>query len=80
MGEAKRVFGDRIDCAERATDAVLRADALIILTEWKEFQSPNFEQLSKALKNETNVRRPKPLRSGHRKPVRSRLRGYWSGA
>ena len=32
-----------------AMEAVERADALIILTEWKEFYSPNFEQLIKSL-------------------------------
>ena len=32
-------------------DAVKDTDALIILTEWKEFRSPNFKKLTSLLKN-----------------------------
>lgn len=36
---------------ESKYDALLGADALILLTEWKEFRSPDFHEISKRLKN-----------------------------
>ena len=48
--EAKRVLGSSIDFATRAVDAIEGADALVIVTEWKEFRSPSFELLADKLK------------------------------
>jgi UDPglucose 6-dehydrogenase len=48
--EAKRVLGSSIDFASRAVDAIEGADALVIVTEWKEFRSPSFELLADELK------------------------------
>jgi UDPglucose 6-dehydrogenase len=48
--EAKRVLGSSIDFASRAVDAIDGADALVIVTEWKEFRSPSFELLAEKLK------------------------------
>ena len=48
--EAKRVLGSSIDFATRAIDAIEGADALVIVTEWKEFRSPSFELLADKLK------------------------------
>jgi UDPglucose 6-dehydrogenase len=48
--EAKRVLGSSIDFANRAVDAIEGADALVIVTEWKEFRSPSFELLAEKLK------------------------------
>ena len=44
MDEARRVFGDepRISYAETPMAALDDADALVIVTEWKEFRSPDF--------------------------------------
>lgn len=52
MREARRIFGDdaRIAYAENPTAALAGADALIIVTEWKEFRSPDFEAIRAALK------------------------------
>ena len=36
---------------ESKYDAVKDTDALVILTEWKEFRSPNFKMLTSLLKN-----------------------------
>jgi UDPglucose 6-dehydrogenase len=50
--EAKRIFGERADlvyCA-KARETLEGADALAIITEWKEFRSPDFENLKKQLK------------------------------
>ena len=53
MEEAKRIFGDepRINYAASPLEAVDNADALIIVTEWKEFRSPDFNQIKNALNN-----------------------------
>ena len=50
IDEAKRVLGTSIDYANRAVDAIEGADALVIVTEWKEFRSPSFDLLAEKLK------------------------------
>ena len=52
MGEARRVFGDepRVSYAEAPLPALDGADALIIVTEWKEFRSPDFGAIKERLK------------------------------
>ena len=53
MHEARRVFGDepRLRYADKAMDALEAADALIIVTEWKEFRSPDFAAIKGQLKS-----------------------------
>ena len=52
MPEAKRIFGSeaRLSYAETPIDALIDADALVIVTEWKEFRSPDFDALKAHLK------------------------------
>ena len=50
MPEARRLLGDRIAYAEGPLDATRGADALAIVTEWKEFRSPDFDALKSHLK------------------------------
>ena len=53
MTEARRIFGDRhpgLAYAVRPMEAALGADALIIVTEWKEFRSPDFDVIRTALR------------------------------
>lgn len=52
MKEAKHIYGDRPDLnyAENAKDALQDADALIIVTEWKAFKSPDFNDIKARLK------------------------------
>jgi UDPglucose 6-dehydrogenase len=40
-----------ISYAKKANEALVKADALIIVTEWKEFQAPDFVQLRQSLKS-----------------------------
>ena len=52
MDEAKRLFGAdaRIKYAETPMGAIEGAHALLIVTEWKEFRSPDFDALKRLLK------------------------------
>ena len=52
MEEARRVFGTmaRLGYAASPMDAVTGADAVIIVTEWQEFRSPDFGELKRALR------------------------------
>jgi UDPglucose 6-dehydrogenase len=52
MHEAQRVLGDnpRITYATNPNEALTNADALVIVTEWKEFRSPDFELIKQSLK------------------------------
>ena len=52
MEEAQRQMGPRagLAYAERAEDALEGADALLLVTEWKEFKSPDFDGIKRALK------------------------------
>ena len=50
MTEAKRVIEDSIDYASGPMQALQGADALLIVTEWKEFRSPDFEEMARVLK------------------------------
>jgi UDPglucose 6-dehydrogenase len=49
METAQRLFGDRIRYAKRMYDAVEEADALVIVTEWLEYRSPDFDRLKSAM-------------------------------
>ncbi len=46
----KRIFGEKIYFAKDEYDAVDTADFLVIVTEWNEFRSPNFDKIKAALK------------------------------
>jgi UDPglucose 6-dehydrogenase len=52
MDEARRVFGDLpgLSFASHQADALRDADALLIVTEWRAFKSPDFEQMRALLK------------------------------
>ncbi|MBL0796516.1 UDP-glucose dehydrogenase family protein [Pseudomonas sp. B7] len=52
MEEAQRLYGSRDDLTLTGTKeaALKNADALIIVTEWQSFRAPDFDQLSRLLK------------------------------
>ena len=50
MDECRRRIGDRVVYCRDKYDAVLDADALLLLTEWKEFRLPTWGVIKKAMK------------------------------
>jgi UDPglucose 6-dehydrogenase len=50
MAECHRRLGDSVIYGKDMYDAALEADALMLLTEWKEFRLPSWEILSKIMK------------------------------
>jgi UDPglucose 6-dehydrogenase len=69
MHEAQRCYPNepRLTYAENQTTALQGADALVIVTEWKEFKSPDFPTIKAALKNAVifdgrNLYEPKMVR------------------
>ena len=49
MNECRRRLGDQVVYCRDMYDAVLNADALLLLTEWKEFRLPSWEVIHKAM-------------------------------
>ena len=51
MEEARRIYGERADLllVDSPMDALKGADALLIVTEWKVFRSPNFDTMKTLL-------------------------------
>lgn len=49
MDECKRRIGDIVEYATDMYDAVLNADALLLLTEWKQFRMPSWGVIKKSM-------------------------------
>jgi len=60
---ARDLYGDRIEIVEDAYDAVDGADALVLVTEWRQYMNPDFERIAQGL----------------RRPVIIDGRNLWSG-
>ena len=50
MTECKRRIGDQVEYAKDMYDAVLDADALLLLTEWKQFRLPSWGVIQKSMR------------------------------
>ena len=51
MNECRRRIGDKVYYATDMYDAVLDADAVLMLTEWKQFRLPSWGVVNKSMKN-----------------------------
>ncbi|MCC6683953.1 MAG: UDP-glucose/GDP-mannose dehydrogenase family protein [Bacteroidia bacterium] len=51
MNEAKHTLGDTVKYSDNEYETLKDADALLIITEWPEFRSPDFNQMGRLLKN-----------------------------
>lgn len=49
MDECRRRIGDKVEYAADMYGAVLNADALLLLTEWKQFRLPSWGVLKKSM-------------------------------
>ena len=49
MDNAREMYGDRLTYCDSAYEAADGADALCLLTEWREYQNPDFERLAKTM-------------------------------
>ena len=49
MANAKKRYGNKIELFADGMDALPKSDGLLVLTEWNEFRSPNFEEIKKSL-------------------------------
>lgn len=47
---AKKIFGDSIDYCDRKYDALKDTDALLLLTEWVDYRSPDYTEIKNTLK------------------------------
>ena len=52
MDECRRRIGDKVTYCRDMYDAVLDADAMLLLTEWKEFRLPTWGVIRKAMKRQ----------------------------
>ena len=50
MDEARRRLGDKIEYCTSKYDALEGADALMIVTEWKQFRLPNWSRVAELMK------------------------------
>ncbi len=52
MDEARRIYGEQpaLTLCDSPADALAQADALVVVTEWNEFRSPDFDHVKSALK------------------------------
>jgi UDPglucose 6-dehydrogenase len=67
MNNVRALYGDKLTYCDRAYDALQGADALVIVTEWQEFRTPDFPQMKRLLKTPVifdgrNIYDPKTLR------------------
>lgn len=50
LEHARTRFGDRVEYARDMYDACRGADALVLVTEWRQYQNPDFERLASAMR------------------------------
>jgi len=50
VNHARALLGNRIDYAETNYEALVGADALVVVTDWNEYRHPDFERVKRTLK------------------------------
>ena len=53
--ESQRRIGDKITYTEDLYEALIDAEALVVITEWNEFRMPNFKIMERLLKNKVLI-------------------------
>lgn len=67
MENVRRAYGEKLVYCERRDDALIGADALVIVTEWKQFVHPYFEEMAKLMRQKVifdgrNIYNPQMMR------------------
>lgn len=55
MTECKRRIGDKVEYSKDIYDATVDADALLLVTEWKEFRMPSWNVLAKSMNSKVII-------------------------
>jgi UDPglucose 6-dehydrogenase len=68
IDNVRKQYGERLTYAGRPYDALEAAEALVIMTEWKEFLNPDFKRMRKTMKaavifDGRNVYEPSQMRA-----------------
>ena len=50
MPEAKRIVGDKVGYAKDIYETAQQADAILLVTEWKEFRLPDWNAIKNAMR------------------------------
>lgn len=53
LGNVRAIYGDKLRYCELRTEALDGADALVIMTEWKNYHRPNWQELIAAMRTPT---------------------------
>lgn len=69
MEEAQRILGDKVEYSKDQYEALIDADALLLVTEWPEFKFPNFKIIKKLMNGNVifdgrNVYDPEEMKQG----------------
>lgn len=64
MDECKRRLGDKVEYASNIYDAALDADAVMLVTEWKEFRMPSWGVVHKTMHQPAEGMKPLPIFDG----------------
>ena len=48
--EARKIFGEKITYCKNSYEAIEDVDAMLLLTEWHEFRTPDFDKMAKLMK------------------------------
>ena len=51
MENTKKIFGDKVNFCKNEYEALEGADALLIITEWSVFRTPDFDRIGEMLKS-----------------------------
>jgi UDPglucose 6-dehydrogenase len=67
MDNVRQAYGEKLVYCDRRDDALIGADALAIMTEWKQFVHPDFEEMGKLMRQKVifdgrNIYNPQRMR------------------
>ncbi len=82
MDECRRRVGDKVRYAADMYEAALDADAVLLVTEWKQFRLPSWAVVKKTMRTpscdrrQKHIRRSRTSRTGDRVHVYRKITGF----